>query len=174
MSQTFRQWMEDGAGASAGGTGGAAPSGGCSSCGGGGTGTSDIAAFKQPVGRIQRRQFVDYLKNKLKKREGVDGEELVESKLPFTYMSMSDKMREQLIPKPDHEEFYEGKTSSSRKSSPVRRAAVPESSVACPACKKKVRKSKMVKVPDSLQEKYGAKTLCLECAKKKRENKKED
>jgi hypothetical protein len=167
MSVNFKKWLEDMTGSAA--------------VAGGGTGTNDIAGYARPLfSEPQRRKYPNFMAFKKKKdmKESSDEESLSESadplvsesKIPGEYLSMRDLIRERLLPKADHDEFYEGRSSKSKKRSvPVTRRPVVDEKSKCPSCKKMVRKKTMVKVPDALQEKYGAKQLCVECAKKKKE-----
>jgi len=170
MSVNFKKWLEDMTGSAA-------------VASGGGTGTDDVASFARPLfgGPLKTRKYQNFTTFRKKKemKESADEGTLAESadplvnesKIPGTYLSMRDRIRERLLPKADHEEFYEGRASKSKKRSvPVTRRAVVDEKSKCPACKKMVRKKMMVKVPDVLQEKYGAKQLCVECAKKKKES----
>jgi hypothetical protein len=161
MSIDFKKWIEM--------TGSAAVGGG------GGTSTGDIASYPRPLGAPVRRRFADFVTKKNKKNESEEKlteshDALEESKLPFSYLSMRDQIRETLVPKPDHEEFYAGKPHK-RNSAAVQRARLPmDESVECPGCKKRLRRKQLVKIPESLREKYGAKNLCVECTKKKKES----
>ena len=162
MSIDFKKWMEM--------TGSAAV------VGGGGTSTGDIASYPRPLGAPVRRKFVDFVATKKKQKKESNenitesADSLAEAKLLNLTMSLRNQIRETLVPKPDHEEFYAGKPHK-RSSRSIQRARLPvEESTECPGCKKRLRRKQLVKIPESLREKYGAKNLCIECTEKKKES----
>ena len=147
---------------------------GAAAVAGGGTFSDAVAGKPQRLGAPVRRKFVDYaaMKQKKESSENLDesADALAEAKLLNLTMSLRDQIRETLVPKPDHEEFYAGKPHK-RSSRSIQRARLPvEESTECPGCKKRLRRKQLVKIPESLREKYGAKNLCIECTEKKKES----